>query len=89
MAEDHACVPLTEDLVPIFLAPQNGLDEPAARALYEIAVIGYGHSESNTALTAAAAIQLQQQGLVQRQHASESLDPSDDVRYSLLLDDPR
>lgn len=67
----------------------DGLAEPVLRALYQIVIVGYDYSEATLDLAAETAIELQRQGLVQRRHASRSFDPSDDVRYSLMLEEHR
>lgn len=56
-------------------------------ALYRIAVVGCEYSEATVDLGGETAVELQRQGLVRRWHASSVLDPSDDVRFSLMLDD--
>ncbi len=69
------------------LLDDQGLDDPVLVALYRIVVVGCEYSEATVDLSAETAGELQRQKLVQRRHASGVLDPSDDVRFSLMLDD--
>jgi hypothetical protein len=64
----------------------DGLAEPVLRALYQIVIVGYEYTEATLDLSAETAIELQRQGLVRRRPSGGVLDPSDDVRFSLLLD---
>ncbi|GAA1204635.1 hypothetical protein [Pseudonocardia alaniniphila] len=64
----------------------DGLAEPVLRALYQIVVVGYEYTEATLDLSGETAIELQRQGLVQRGPSNGALDPTDDVRFSLLLD---
>jgi hypothetical protein len=52
-----------------------------------LSLVGCEYSEATVDLSAQTAGELQRQQLVQRRHASRVLDPSDDVRFSLMLDD--
>lgn len=61
-----------------------GLADPVLQALYQIVIVGYDYSEATCDLSAETAIELQRQGLVQRRYASRSIDPTDDVRFSLV-----
>ncbi|MGQ0575842.1 MAG: helix-turn-helix domain-containing protein [Pseudonocardia sp.] len=63
-----------------------GLDEPTARALYEVAVIGRSVSETDTYVDEVAIRTLRQLGLVHRRHNSEAFNPNADVVYSLIID---
>lgn len=65
----------------------DGLAEPVVRALYQIVIVGYEYAEATLDLSAETAIELQRQGLVRRRPSGGVLDPSDDVQFSLLLDD--
>lgn len=64
----------------------GGLAEPVLRALYQIVIVGFEYSEATLDLSAETAIELQRQGLVRRRPYSRVLDPTDDVRFSLVLD---
>jgi len=68
-------------------AAGTSLSEVAARALYLLAVHGVRLTETTRELGAAAASDLQQQGLVRRRPSGETFAITDDVRFSLLLDD--
>lgn len=65
----------------------QGLADRVLVALYRIVVVGCEYSEATVDLSAETAGELHRQKLVQRRHASRILDPSDDVRFSLMLDD--
>jgi len=65
----------------------RGLDPRDARMLYEIALCGYAPTEAFKGVNPAAAIKLQRQGYLHRRHNSERLAASDDLAFSLLLDD--
>lgn len=62
------------------------LREDTARGLYAITVLGQLASEDDIALSPGIAIELQQRGLIRRRAGGFYLDPSADVRFSLLLD---
>jgi hypothetical protein len=74
-------------------APHRGcvagtsLSDAAARALYRLAVHGVRLTETTRELGAAATRDLQQQGLVRRRPSGATFAITDDVRFSLLLDD--
>jgi len=68
-------------------AAGTSLSEAAARALYRLAVRGVRLSETTRELGAAAARDLQEQGLDRRRPSGETFAITDDVRFSLLLDD--
>lgn len=69
-------------------ATQQPLTEDAARALYTATFPEAGPLSENTlAFPRDVAIQLQRQGLVEHCRAGFTLDPTDEVRYSLDLDD--
>jgi hypothetical protein len=68
-------------------AAGTSLSEAAARALYRLAVHGVRLTETTRELGADAARDLQQQGLVRRRPSGETFATTDDVRFSLLLDD--
>lgn len=65
----------------------EGRADPVLVALYRMVVVGCEYSEATVDLSAETAGELQRQGLVQRRPASRILDPRDDVRFSLMLDD--
>ena len=65
----------------------QGLADAVLVALYRIVVVGCEYSETTVDLSAETARELQRQRLVQRRHASRILEPSDDVRFSLMFDD--
>jgi DNA-binding Xre family transcriptional regulator len=64
----------------------DGLAEPVLQALYQIIIVGYEYTEATLDHSAETAIELQRQGLVRRRPSGGVLDPTDDVRFSLLLD---
>jgi DNA-binding Xre family transcriptional regulator len=66
----------------------GGHDPRDARTLYEIAILGFGPTETSDTIDPAAAIKFQRQGYVRRRHNSERLTASYDLVYSLMLAGP-
>ena len=65
----------------------TGLDPHYARLLYSIAIIGLAPTETSDGSDPAVAIKLQRLGYVRRRHNSEHLAASNELAFSLLLDD--
>lgn len=65
----------------------TGLDPYYARLLYSIAIIGLAPTETSRGTDPAAAIKLQRLGYVRRRHNSEHLAASNELAFSLLLDE--
>jgi hypothetical protein len=66
---------------------EESLSETAARGLYAVALLDLLYAEFTLALGAPAATELQQQGLVRRRPSGTYFQATDDVRFSLLLDE--
>jgi DNA-binding Xre family transcriptional regulator len=64
----------------------EGLDVDTVRVLYAAAAPELRCTERHRAISAAAALRLQQLGLVRRRHRAQDLELTDDARYALLLD---